>query len=229
MLYSFQGGTADGKAPLAGVVFDNSGNLYGVTFQGGTNDGSLCRVGCGVVFQLAPPATEGGAWTENVLHFFSGTQGAAPRGTPVLDAKGNVYGAAEGGGGGGDGLVFRLTPPAAGLTAWAFKVLYAFGKSPTASSPWGALTIHGRSLLYGTTNSGGENGFGTVFQLAPPAVAGDRWTETILYSFAGGSDGAYPQANMTFDPAGNIYGTTTAGGGEGTEECASRTAGCGVV
>jgi len=229
VLHSFEGGTTDGENPLAGVVFDKSGNLYGVTFQGGTVDKALCRIGCGIAFQLTPPVSEGGTWTENVLHFFTGTQGVGPRGVPVLDAKNNVYGAAEGGGKAGDGLIFRLTPPAEGLTAWAFKVLYAFGKPPDGISPWGGLTLHGKGLLYGTTNNGGAEGFGTVFQLAPPAVAGEAWTETILYSFDSASDGAYPQANVVFDSTGHIYGTTTAGGGLGSEECVAQTAGCGVV
>jgi uncharacterized repeat protein (TIGR03803 family) len=229
VLHSFEGGTADGRNPLAGVTFDKSGNLYGVTFQGGTVDKSLCRIGCGIVFQLTPPVSEGAAWTENVLHFFTGTQGVGPRGAVVLDPKGNIYGAAQGGGKTGDGLIYRLTPPTAGLTAWAFRVLYAFEGIPDGLGPFAALTFHGKGLLYGTTNAGGAEGFGTVFQLAPPAVAGGAWTETVLYSFAGGTDGAYPQADVVFDSAGNIYGTTSVGGAQGDEECTAQTEGCGVV
>ena len=181
--------------------------------------------GCGVIYKLTPPVTPGAAWTETVLHFFNGGQGYVPVGPPILDAKGNLYGAA-GGGGNASGVIYRLTPPATGETTWTFKVLYAFGSATTTDAryPDSSLALRGNGLLYGTSEQGGQNGYGTVFQLSPPAVAGGAWTETVLYSFASGNDDAYPKANVIFDSAGNLYGTTTAGGGE--NGC---TSGCGTV
>jgi uncharacterized repeat protein (TIGR03803 family) len=229
VLYSFQGGTIDGKFPQSGLVQDSSGNLYGVTLEGGVIDGGACPTGCGVVFELSPLTKSGGASTETVLHYFNGPLGNGPIGTLIFDARGDLYGATEGGGKSGNGLVFRLTPPAAGQTAWAFKVLYAFSGAPDGVSAFAGLTIHGKGDLYGTTTSGGETGHGTVFRLAPPAVAGGAWTETVLHSFAGGSDGDSPRANVVFDSEGNLYGTTVAGGGEGSFVCSGASAGCGTV
>lgn len=233
VLYSFQGGTTDGEMPQSGPIWDAAGNLYGVTYQGGQTDGGQCRVGCGIVYELSPPATAGGAWTETVLHYFAGPQGSTPRGTLVFDARGDLYGTTEGGGKFGDGLVFRLTPPAAGATFWTYKILYAFSGLPDGVSPWGGLKIHGKGVLYGTTIAGGggpcASGCGTVFQLVPPAVAGGVWTETVIHTFTGGSDGVSPTTDLVFDSAGNIYGTTPAGGGAGSFECSGESAGCGVV
>ena len=229
VLYSFQGGTGDGQKPLAGLVIDGAGNLYGTTFQGGLNDGGYCRVGCGTVFQLAPPATAGGAWTETVIHYFFGGQGSYPLSAPILDAKGNLYGTVRSGGATGAGMVYRITPPAAGKTAWAYKALHVFStQGGDGESPFGGLTLHGKGILYGTTTYGGSGQFGTVFQLVPPAVAGGAWTENILYNFNGlhvnPNDAAYPGGTLVLDSAGNIYGMT--GGGGDFADCIS---GCGTV
>jgi uncharacterized repeat protein (TIGR03803 family) len=232
VLYSFQGGTTDGNYPtFTGVVFDQSGDLYGVTNFGGTSyTGSGgnphgCGIGCGVVYKLAPPATLGTPWTETVIHFFNGTDGAAPQSTPIFDVRGNLYGLTHGGGRYLDGTVYRLTPPAAGESTWGFRVLYEFGSGPSDSSiPQGSLTLHGKGVLYGT-GWGGQYGNGTVFQVVPPAVTGGAWTESAIYSFSGGNDGSFPQlANVVFNAAGNIYGTTWRGGN--STECY---AGCGTV
>ncbi|MFZ0760581.1 MAG: choice-of-anchor tandem repeat GloVer-containing protein [Candidatus Sulfotelmatobacter sp.] len=89
------------------------------------------------------------------------------------------------------------------------KVHYAFGGTDTDGYKlYGGLALHGRDVLYGTTTYGGQDGFGTVFQLVPPAVAGGAWTENVLYNFVGQSDGVSPSANVIFDKAGNLYGTT---------------------
>jgi uncharacterized repeat protein (TIGR03803 family) len=229
MLYSFQGGTGDGDKPLRGVVFDGAGNLYGTTFQGGLIDGGYCRAGCGTVFQLAPPTTAGGAWTETVIHFFFGGQGSFPLAAPILDAKGDLYGTTRSGGKADAGLVYRLAPPAAGQTTWAYKVLHAFaGGSTDGAAPFAGVTLHGKGVLYGTTANGGSGQFGTVFQLAPPAIAGGAWIETVLFNFSGlhvvPNDAANPAGNLVFDAAGNIYGM--AGGGGDYNDCF---AGCGAV
>ncbi len=233
VLYSFQGGTADGAYPqYQGVVFDHAGNIYGVTPLGGldySEDKHCGTNGCGVIYELSPPATAGNPWTETILHYFNGGQGSEGAGTPIFDVKGNLYGEAIGGGESGGGLVYRLTPPPAGETAWTFKVLYAFagGASNDARYPQGSLTLHGGGVLYGTA-LGGQYGLGTVFQLTPPGTTGGAWTENVLYNFSSGSDGAYPLAEtLIFDKAGNIYGTTANGGGDGSSQCTY--GGCGTV
>jgi uncharacterized repeat protein (TIGR03803 family) len=234
ILYTFQGGTTDGAYPqFQGVVFDHAGNLYGVTPLGGidySEDKHCGTNGCGVIYELTPPATAGNPWTETILHYFNGGQGSGGAGTPIFDAKGNLYGAAIGGGVAGRGLVYRLTPPPAGETAWTFKVLYAFGGVTTndAAYPQSSLTLHGSGVLYGTAD-GGQYGVGTVFQLTPPSETGGAWTESILHNFGGTeSDGAFPQAvSLLFDKSGNIYGTTSNGGGDGNSQCTY--GGCGTV
>lgn len=214
ILHSFLGGPADGAHPVgAGVAFDHSGNLYGVTSLGGipytgSGDNDFCTNGCGIVYKLAPPATPSAPWTETVLHYFNGRQGWFPIGNPIFDARGNLYGETSKGGRYLIGEVYRLTPPAAGESTWGFKVLYPFGTVTTDSgNPGGSLTLHGDGVLYGTTCC-------NVFQLVPPAVVGGTWTENVLHNFTDGNDGAGPEAvDLVFDRAGNLYGTTEAGGG----------------
>jgi uncharacterized repeat protein (TIGR03803 family) len=199
VLYSFQG-TGDGSQPYGAVIFDGSGNLYGTTFLQST------------IFELIPPASGGGDWTESVLYRFALEY--APMSAPILDAAGNLYGTASKGGHNGVGALWRLTrPPSPGGT-WIYKSLYVFGGGTQHYDPTDGAVPYDSPVLvkgafYGTTDSGGQYGFGTVFRLAPPTVAGGAWTETVLYSFSGGSAGACPTANVTFDPAGNIYGTTS--------------------
>lgn len=219
VLHSFQGGATDGKYPGWGVVFDSSGNLYGVAPQGGLYCSGL---GCGVVFELTP--TTGGAWKETVIHVFDGGgAGAGPVGTPILDGKGNLYGSA---GGGDNGVVYRLAPPATEGGAWNYKVLYKFaGGTTDGTGPYGSLTLRGDGNLYGITATGGENNLGTVFEVMPPSVPGSKWTDTILHSFGASGDGGYPGYNLIFDKAGNLYGTTQLGGGDGT----CNDGGCGTV
>jgi len=165
-----------------------------------------------------------------VIHFFSGARGAFPVSTPIFGSRGDLYGATPSGGLYDSGLVYRLTPPTAPGGTWGYKVLHAFSgqslSTPDGASPIGALKFRGRGILYGTTSGGGASQFGTVYQLVPPAVAGDAWTENILYSFNGPQveDGADPEGNVIFDHAGNIYGTTNSGGDE--TNCSL---GCGTV
>lgn len=228
VLYSFQGGTNDGAIPLAGVVFDGSGNLSGTTSSGGISK-AACSNGCGTVFKLTPPAAAGGAWTETVLHIFDFyVSGGLPMSTPIFDSAGNLYGTASGGGTQKNGVVWRLTPPLTSGGSWIYRVLHAFNGEAEGGTPVGSLILRGKRILYGTASSSFNN-LGTVFQLVPPAVAGGVWTENTLHAFAGNSDGAYPEANLVFDSAGNIYGTT-AYGGNGEFGCGQGAArGCGTV
>jgi hypothetical protein len=233
VIHSFAGPPNDGSSPgETGVVFDESGNLYGATPAGGITIGEdpLCGDGlyfettsCGVVFQMTPPATSGGEWGETVIHYFDYTHGAFPVGTPIFDAQGNLYGANFGGGKHRRGSVYRLNHPVMAGDLWKFAVLYSFSD---LSNPAGSLTLHGRGDLYGNTSDGGS-GYGGVFQLVPPTAVGGTWTENILHSFSYGGDGTFPNANVLFDKAGNLYGTTGSGGyGGGSPLCFQ---GCGTV
>jgi uncharacterized repeat protein (TIGR03803 family) len=224
-LYSFRGGTGDGASPVAGIVFDGAGNLYGTTNEGGITYPVACPRGCGTVFQLVHPATSGAAWTEHVIHYFNSGQGAYPRDTPIFDAMGYLYGTASEGGMNAAGVIFRLAPATLPDGAWTYKVLHAFAGAKTTDSaqPYGGLTLHD-GILYGTATAGGAHNWGTVFQVVPPSVAGGAWTENILFSFEG-INGGFPTANVIFDKAGNLYSTTYEGGGVGT--CYLE--GCGTV
>lgn len=247
LLYSFKGGLADGELTdhawgneleaTEGVVFDGSGNLYGVTPFGGSGlqEYNFCQYGCGVVYQLAPPASSEGVWTETILHSFKAKQGSVYAvGTPIFDAKGNLYGATQGAAGpAGHALgaaAYRLTAPATEGGPWTYTLLYEF--SPyrgLGDGPQSSLTFHNNGRLYGTTETAGQYSGGIVFELVPPAVAGEMWTQNVLYSFDGvQGDGSYPLASVIFDKAGNLYGTTWVGGSGATSPNCDYI-GCGTV
>ncbi|MGH6839303.1 MAG: choice-of-anchor tandem repeat GloVer-containing protein [Methylocella sp.] len=193
VLHSFSRGS-DGRFPLAGLVADSSGNLYGTTDEGG---GSGCGgVGCGVVFKLSPDGTE------TVLHpFTGGSDGANPLAGLIADSSGNLYGTTAFGGASGNGVVFKLSP------SGTETVLHAFSGFPSdGGTPEGGLIADSSGNLYGTTAIGGASGNGVVFKLSASG------TETVLYSFKGGSDGGTPVAGLIADSGGNLYGTTFAGG-----------------
>lgn len=217
VLYSFMGGT-DGAGPLGALVLDEDGNLYGTTEFGGTaafNDG--------VAFELSPPTVSGGAWSESILHAFTGDHGhvidgAKPYGGLVFGFEGSLYGTTYGGGHAGVGTVFRLTKSKTDM--WSEGVIHSFDNSDDGAYPLDTLIVDEAKNLYGTTAFGGREtcgaGCGTVFELSPPATRGEPWTETVLYEFTGiDGDGGNPYAALVFDGAGNLYGTTTAGGESG--------------
>lgn len=196
VLHAFAGGS-DGTSPDAPPITDRHGDLYGTTYYGGTSN-------AGTVYKVV-----GG--TESVLYSFSGgSDGANPVASLIMDKAGNLYGATPYGGTNGLGVVFELTPEG------VETVLHTFDNTDGAF-PYASLIRDKAGNLYGTASGGGANGQGAVFKLAPDG------TETVLYSFAGGSDGTIPNSSLTFDKAGNLYGTTYEGG---TGSCAS---GCGTV
>jgi uncharacterized repeat protein (TIGR03803 family) len=217
VLHSFNLNGSDGLIPYAGLLFDTAGNLYGTTLLGGTYS-------AGTVFELSP--MPGGGWTETVLYSFgNGTDGAYPLfyGSLILDAAGNLYGTTVSGGthncqnNGGCGTVFQLSPTVGG--GWTETVLYNFGNGTDGYSPETGLVLDTAGNLYGTTTYGGANngcavaqyeGCGTVFELTP--AGGGGWTETVVHDFGSGTDGFTPIAGLTFDTAGNLYGTTLQGG-----------------
>jgi uncharacterized repeat protein (TIGR03803 family) len=217
-LYSFQGGS-DGGTPVEGLIADKDGNLYGTTALGGGS--SACPSGCGTVFELIPPTTPGGAWTETQLQVFQGVanEGDTPVGPLAFDKSGNLYGVTSGEGGvSNGGTVFELSPPAAPGGSWTETVLHIFpldGSTTNGPTPRGGLIFDGDGNLYGVTVFGGlltacsGNPCGTVFELSPPASVGGNWTETTIYEFQGTNDGFWPQSGLIFDRTGALYGTTT--------------------
>jgi uncharacterized repeat protein (TIGR03803 family) len=228
VLYSFCPATkcTDGEIPLAGLIQDAAGNLYGTTWGGGANTSFNGGFGGGTAFKLTPPA-QGGAWTETVLYSFCSatncTDGVNPYAGLLQDAAGNLYGTTVVGGangvaGGGDGTVFKLAPPAQPGDAWTFSVIYSFCTAAGCADGEGALSGLIQDTvgnLYGSTEGGGVYNEGTLFMLAPPAAEGDSWTETVLYSFCSASnctDGYSPYAGLIRDTAGNLYGTAPYGG-----------------
>jgi uncharacterized repeat protein (TIGR03803 family) len=202
VLYSFSNNGTDGVLPLAGIVFDAAGNLYGTTNQGGTD-------GVGTVFELSPNGS--GGWTEKLLHTFdnNGADGFLPQSGLIFDAHGNLYGTTSQGGTYGVGTIFELSPNGSG--GWTETVLYNFIPNGTDGFlPCAGLIFDAGGNLYGTTNQGGTYGVGTVFELSPGSGG---WTETVLYSFIpNGTDGNNPYSSLIFDAAGNLYGTTQNGG-----------------
>jgi uncharacterized repeat protein (TIGR03803 family) len=211
VLYRFRGGT-DGALP-SGLVADKNGNLYGTTNVGGLESG-LCQAddGCGTVFELKPPSRSGGAWTEIVIYEF--LPFAHPLAGLIIDDLGNLYGTATYGGAYDNGMVFQLKPPAKPGDTWTENTLYSFLAGLDGAVPSANLVLDSKGNLYGTTEfgggdscmgSGGEQGCGTVYRLAPPGNGGN-WTETVLYRFAPFND--YPMAGLILDSQGNLYGTT---------------------
>lgn len=220
VLYSFcsAASCADGDLPLAGLIMDQSGNLYGTAEQGGGPNIA------GVVFELIPNASKT-RWRERVIYSFCPTpdtnpcpDGAYPQAALLMDTSGNLYGTTGGGGPNGGGTVFELAPNAA-KTRWREKVLYSFcsaadcvdGQKPTA-----ALVLGPSGNLFGTTQETASS-TGTVFELLPNA-AKTRWREKVLYTFctlASCADGQQPVAGVVMDGAGLLYGTTESGGSGG--------------
>jgi len=220
VLYNFQGGS-DGSYPVAGLVTDKAGNLYGTTTAGGSGScSSSDGVGCGTVFELSSVA--GGGWTEKVIYTFqAGQDGSYPEAGLTFDAAGTLYGVTRAGGGGGCndlepgcGTVFELTLGIGGT--WTENVLYRFEGGSDGSTPISGLVFDHAGNIFGTTEAGGglacQLGCGTVFKLTPSTQG---WVETILYAFAGGTDGDTPEGRLVLDRAGNLYGATNVGGASG--------------
>jgi uncharacterized repeat protein (TIGR03803 family) len=213
VIYQFgAAGPNDGAGPNGGLVFDAAGNIYGTTGVGGSGGG-------GTVFELTP--SQGGTWQETILYNFcpGGIEngcpdGYYPNGGLVMDVNGNLYGTASDGGTNClCGTVFELSPPSLPGGNWTQQVLWSFGGEPDGDVPYSGLVIDSAGDLYGTTSMGGAVNAGTVFELSPGE---NGWSETILHNFCVNypdcSDGVAPTAGVTFDKAGNLYGTTRLGG-----------------
>jgi uncharacterized repeat protein (TIGR03803 family) len=202
-IYGFVSHSTDGANPRAGVILDASGNLFGATEYGG-------QFGGGTVFELSPPLDGEKAWTETILYSFGGsTDGSRPQTGLIVDSAGNFYGTTLYGGAYGDGTVYRLTPPRHGKI-WNETILRSFGNKNDGQFFRGNGIIGDASWnIYGTTTTGGKDNQGIAFELIPP-VSGSKWTENILYQFVYNSKvGGNPMTGLTFDSAGNLYGTTS--------------------
>jgi uncharacterized repeat protein (TIGR03803 family) len=193
-----QNGDGPGTGSLAGLVRDSSGNLYGTTYNGGLDIGS--------VFELSPNGS-GGYTGTTICSFGIGNcpNGSDPgHGPLILDSKGNLYGTTTTGGASGNGTVFELSPTGNG--AWTQTILYDFTGGSYNSDPVNGLVMDSRGNLYGTTTISSEGSIyaGAVFELSPSPSG--TWTEQLIYT--------YPQGNyagLVIDPYGNIYGIGSTG------------------
>ena len=208
VLHSFGGKPHDGAFPMAGLVADTSGDLYGTTWEGGTTNR-------GTVFEILSDGSE------HTLYSFGGIHGEKPEATLIVDGSGNLYGTTVYGGDdncpdqiipGGCGTVFRLAPDG------KQKVLHAFAGGNDGNAPMGGLVMDQSGNLYGATVFGGY-GNGNVFEIAADG------TEKELYAFQGMPDGSRPYGSLVMDGAGNLYGTTALGG----NSCGVSPYGCGTV
>ena len=199
-LYSFNPDGGDCNDPMAGLVFDASGNLYGTADTG---------CGYGGVFQLAP---SGSGWTENILLNFNGFgDGDGSDASLTPDGHGGFYGTTVDLGPNNGGTVFELTPSNG---VWVYSLVYAFGDNGGGDYPTAPVTVDASGThLYGTTRSNGYLGIGdgTVFELT---LSNGTWTQTVLHYFEG-SDGKYPSSSVLLDANGNLYGTASFGGAYG--------------
>lgn len=197
ILYNFGATKASGASPIAGLVMDAKGNLYGTTAGGG-------KYGQGTIYKLTPTGTE------TALYNFGATANDCINpSTLLMDKSGNFYGTCNRGGQYGNGIVFELT------ASRAYIMLHQFGSiTNDGATPDSAVTMDSAGNLYGVTNYGGA-GSGTVYKLSPST--GGTWMETILYNFQGApaNDGGNPVGAPVLDSKGNVYGATYWGGNSG--------------
>ena len=200
------GANGTGVNPLY-VTLDAAGNVYGTTYYGGRS-----YLGWGVVFKLT---RHGSSWLQQSLWDFSGgADGSHPYGGVTFGPDGALYGTTAGGGQFGEGVVFKLQPPAtqcpSALCYWTETVVYNFTGAEDGAGPQGNLIFDHAGNLYGTAEAGGAGGgWGTVYELSP---AHGQWNLTVLHTFTDGADGGDPANGVIFDSAGNLYGTTLQGG-----------------
>ncbi|MGC9948677.1 MAG: choice-of-anchor tandem repeat GloVer-containing protein [Bryobacteraceae bacterium] len=218
VIREFAGPPSDGYYPTGTLAVAPDGALYGTTYEGGSYGASIKA---GMAFELTPPSSAGGGWTERIIHDFGGPgDGNSPEAGVVIGQDGTLYGTTAGGGAFGSGLgfgtVFALSPPAAPGGAWTETVLYSFGPDDSGGGghPCGGLAIDANGVLYGTTEQSNTSGYyGAVFALQPPGVAGGAWTEQVLHRFTGApGDGAKSLTGLILGQNGVLYGTTLKGG-----------------
>ena len=216
-LYSFSSQTAllpDASSPHAALLYQKNGTLFGTGYY--SSDSGCGGNGCGGVYELSPPAAGQFAWSEKPLYIFSGgSDGENPAAALVADQFQNLYGTTMNGGIASSGTVFELVSPGNSGGPWTEQQLWSFDGAAGGAFPSGSLYQNQYGSFFGTTQRGGANGGGTVFELTPPATRGAPWTQQVLYSFlppSNPSDGYQPVAQLVADSTGALFGTTQFGG-----------------
>ncbi|HEY2444294.1 MAG TPA: choice-of-anchor tandem repeat GloVer-containing protein [Rhizomicrobium sp.] len=201
---------AGGSRPLGGLLLDSGGNIFGVTNLGGAHDE-------GAVFELSPA---GSKYDYTVIYDFCSQQncidGVEPAGGLALDVSGNLYGTTSRLGTHDAGTLFELSPDHG---KFDFQVLHQFCDAVNCTdggAPSASLTLDENGNIFGTTTQfGNTTGGGTLFELSP---SDSGWTDTVLYGFCSETncaDGTFPKSHVILDQAGNLFGTTEAGGSTG--------------
>lgn len=203
--------TGSMPGPTGKLAMGAGGNLFGTTLAGGSHNK-------GLVFELVAPTTPGGPWTKKVLYAFGAfAQDGVGPGADLLFRGGILYGTTEGGGAANQGTVFSLTRQT-GL--WAETILHSFTGNE-GEGPRGGLIMDSAGNLYGTaqgantSNCNTSIACGAIYELSPPAVAGDPWQESTLFRFSSLSTGADPYAALWRNANGVLYGTTIYGSSGG--------------
>ena len=187
----------DGYGPLGPLLLGMKGALYGMVSGRSTVNG-------GFIFQLQPPAVSGDVWRERVLQSFA--PAINPEGL-TFGKEGALYGTTSYGGSSGGGLVIALAPPFVEGGFWTETVLHEFGAAGDGAIPHAGVVFGKNGEIYGTTSAGGANGWGTIYRLRRPTVAGAAWSESVLYSFANTGDGAAPGSGLAISSSA-LYGVT---------------------
>ena len=203
VIYTFSATGADGTGPSAGMTIAADGTMYSTTPDGGA-------FGAGTVFSLKKTST---GWKQTVIQNLNGSSnGGYPYEGLMMDAAGNLYGAAPTGGASGQGIIYRLSRTKKG---WVDKVLHSFTNANGDGSGlyWIDLISDTSGNIYGATSFGGTNGTGMVWELVYSETK-KSYSERILYEFgaSGSGDGNNPYGGLAMDSAGNLYGTTLYGG-----------------
>jgi uncharacterized repeat protein (TIGR03803 family) len=205
VLHNFNDSAGDGGESKGTLAFDSSGNLYGTTEAGGSDDR-------GTVFELMPQSD--GTWKEKILYNFTFNDGCSPVAGVIVDAAGHLFGTTYACGAFNKGTVFELSHNTAGH--WLLKTLHSFGNGTDGQNPYGGVILDAAGNLYGATASGGRGAIpeGTVFELMRQAAGG--WKEKLLANFSYYTTGPQvPYGGLTFDASGNLYGTSYFGGTDG--------------
>ena len=227
-LHQFRGlidGNTDGAMAQVGLTADSAGNLYGATTAGGMLGTNCNGLGCGTVFKVEH---DGSGWIFRPLYRFpGGANGFVPLSRVTVAPDGSLYGTTIAGGQGtcdasdnlGCGVVFHLQPPPSICRSfsclWTETVIYKFTGGADGGYPSGDLVLDAAGVLYGVAGGGHYDnnicylGCGVVYKLTH---ANGTWTESVLYTFQGGTDGGTARGGVILDTTGNLYGVTSAGG-----------------
>jgi uncharacterized repeat protein (TIGR03803 family) len=217
VIYTFTGHSSSSN-PIAGVTLDQRGNLFGTTAWGG-----ISQTGSGTAYELQ--RTAGGYVYHDLHDFGNGVDGSLPWAGITIGPDGSLYGTTYVGGTDGDGVVYNIRPPATFCRSescpWDETVVYNFTRGSDGGNAQGGVVFDANRNMYGDNVNAGAGNSGVIFQMTPSAGG---WAYHVLYAFTGGSDGANPDSLLTFDPAGNMYGSALAGGNPGCQGY-----GCGTI